>query len=208
MHRATIDPMASGLHPDTISVPETVRFPVELEPPPGFDPGEPATWPAVAGRLEFVGGRLLYMPPCGTQQQGVAAGLAGVLESWASERAGFFVGANEAGMTLGHDTRGAEGAIWLRDVLDPNAKNYARVPPILAVEVAGQDESERQLRDKAAWYLSHGVEVVWVILPDSREVVVLSNRGEIRYGRDDRLAPHPSLPGLEPPVARFFRQID
>src|SRR5438128_9527336 len=36
-----------------------------LGPPEGFRPEEPASWPRIDGRLEWVGGRLLYMPPCG-----------------------------------------------------------------------------------------------------------------------------------------------
>jgi hypothetical protein len=34
------------------------------------------------------------------------------------------------------------------------------VPPVLAVEVTGREEGERQLRDKARWYLGAGVPVV------------------------------------------------
>src|SRR5262249_47348486 len=63
--RPPISPMATGAEPQTISVPASIRFPVELDIPAGFDPGDPATWPRVEGRLEYVAGKLLYMPPCG-----------------------------------------------------------------------------------------------------------------------------------------------
>ena len=53
-------PAPSELDPDSIPVPATVRFPVELEPPDGFDPTRLETWPRVEGRLEWVEGRLLY----------------------------------------------------------------------------------------------------------------------------------------------------
>src|SRR2546425_7256596 len=65
--------MPSEPDSETIRVPASVRFPVELEPPEGFRPEEPASWPRIDGRLEWVGGRLLYMPPCGAVQQGVSA---------------------------------------------------------------------------------------------------------------------------------------
>jgi len=48
--------------------PETVRYPVELVPSGGFDPARVETWPRIDGRLEWVEGRLLYMPPCGERQ--------------------------------------------------------------------------------------------------------------------------------------------
>jgi hypothetical protein len=37
-----------------------VRFPIELHRPPGMRVEDPDTWPRVDGRLEYLGGRLLY----------------------------------------------------------------------------------------------------------------------------------------------------
>jgi len=51
------------------------------------------------------------------------------------------------------------------------------------------------------------VEVVWLLLPEAREVVVLTRAGESRHGRGDTLPAHPSLPGLTPAVAELFVQI-
>ena len=65
---ATFLPVAAR-YEETITAPRTVRLPVELLPPDGFDPARLETWPSVAGRLEFFEGRLLYMPPCGDVQQ-------------------------------------------------------------------------------------------------------------------------------------------
>ena len=63
MPRASMRHMSSEPYSETIPVPSSVPFPVELEPPEGFRPEEPASWPRIDGRLEWVGGRLLYMPP-------------------------------------------------------------------------------------------------------------------------------------------------
>ena len=49
-------------------LPGTVRYPVELVPPEGFAPARLEMWPRIDGRLEWVEGRLLYMPPCGERQ--------------------------------------------------------------------------------------------------------------------------------------------
>jgi Uma2 family endonuclease len=197
--------MPAGL--DVIAVPASVRFPVELEPPPDFRPDDPASWPRVDGRLEWVGGRLLYMPPCGARQQGVAIGVATVLGTWGELHPEFFVGGNEAGMLLGDDARGAEGAVWSRASIGTIDDRYVRVPPILAVEVAGRDDGEPELRAKARWYLEHGTAVVWLVLPARREVVVLTSDRESRHTEGDRLPAHPALPDLAPDVARFFRQL-
>src|SRR5207244_9180471 len=99
---------------ETIPVPGSVRFPVELTPPDGFDPARLETWPRVEGRLEWVGGRLLYMPPCGDRQQDTVADVVAALVKWVSGSGAFRVGTKEAGMRLGEDSRGADAAVFRR----------------------------------------------------------------------------------------------
>ncbi len=192
---------------DTVIVPGTVRFPVELTPPDGFDPARPETWPAVEGRLEWVEGRLLYMPPCGERQQYTTADLVTVLGLWVRGHPDFLVGTNEAGMLLGNDARGAEGAIWRRADIGRIDDGFARVPPVLAAEVAGRDEGHTKLREKARWYLARGVTVVWLLFPREREVIVATRAGERTYRRGERLAADPSLPDLAASVDELFAQI-
>src|SRR5436190_17399465 len=75
-------PAPSELDEETFPVPGSVRFPVELTPPDGFDPARLETWPRVAGRLEWVAGRLLYMPPCEERQSWTVADLVFTLGHW------------------------------------------------------------------------------------------------------------------------------
>jgi Uma2 family endonuclease len=191
---------------DTVTVPRSVRFPVELVPPDGFDPARLETWPRVEGRLEWVGGRLLYMPPCGREQAGTVSDSNFALSLWGRTHPEFFVGTNEAGMRLGGDSRGADVGVWRRQP-GPLGGGFWREPPLLAVEVAGCDDTLEALREKAAWYLAHGVPVVWIVLPDEREVVVVSAAGETRHRMGERLPPHSDLPDLTPDVAELFRQV-
>jgi Uma2 family endonuclease len=205
--RATFSPMAAPaiqVLPDDSRIGLIgVRFPVELR-IEGFEPSQPGTWPSLEGRLEYLGGRLLYMPPCADYQQDVAMDVAYVLRSWSEPRPEFIVGGNEAGMKLGQDLRAADVAVWRTADAGQRSGRVRSVPPILAVEIAGEDEEERVLRDKARWYLEHGVLVVWLVLPESREVVVITPAGEKRVGRGE----HSMLPELEPEVVRFFAQLD
>jgi Uma2 family endonuclease len=190
---------------DVVHVPASVRFPVELVPPEGFDPADLATWPRLDGRLEWVGGRLLYMPPCGEMQQMTVADVVGVLYLWQRSHPEYSVGTNEAGMRLGDDSRGADAGVWRHE--RPPTWGFRREPPLLAVEVAGRDEGADTLCEKARWYLSRGVSVVWVVLPDEREVIAVTAAGETRHRAGERLPAHPHLPGLEPEVAELFRQV-
>ena len=100
-------PAPIDIDEETIPVPGSVRFPVELTPPDGFDPARLETWPRVEGRLEWVGGRLLYMPPCGDRQQYTVADVVATLIIWVRAHPEFAVGTNEAGMHLGGDSRAA-----------------------------------------------------------------------------------------------------
>ena len=188
-------------------MPRTALFPIEVAQPEAFVADDASSWPRVDGRLEFVGGRLLYMPPCGDIQQDVTGSVAVVVGSWAESRDEFVFATGEAGMLLEGDVRAADVAIWRRDLLGPYSGGYRRVPPVLAVEVAGQHHTEQLLRDKAAWYLDRGVCVVWLVLPEGRQVVVLTADRETRSQKGERIPGHPELPGLAPDVDRLFRQL-
>ena len=76
-----------------------------------------------------------------------------------------------------------------------------------AVEVAGTDEEEPALREKAEWYLKHGVSTVWIVLPDTNEVLFVRNEGVSRFTGGDHLPEMSELPGLRPEVAEFSTQL-
>jgi hypothetical protein len=131
-----IEPAVQMLDDDAVVLRRTgVRFPIELR-PVGFQAEILRTWPDVDGRLEWVAGRLLYMPPCADTQQDVAVDVVFVLRAWSEACAEFVVGANEASMKLGDDIRAADAAVWRRSDTGPSVGRLRRVPPVLAVEVA------------------------------------------------------------------------
>ena len=150
---------ASNAYADITIVPRiAVRLPLALPEPDGFEVARPRTWPRVTGRLEYVGGRLEYMPPCGEAQQRTVADVVTELNLWRREHPTFAVGGNEAGMLLGGEVRAADAAVWKNAARAGDG--FARVPPVLAIEVAGADDALEALLEKARWYLDHGVETV------------------------------------------------
>lgn len=184
-----------------------VRFPLPLPLPDGFEIDRLETWPRVAGRLEYVGGRIEYMPPCGEVQQRTAADVVTELTLWARAHSGFIVGGNEAGILLGGEVRAADAAVWRRASPEPATGGFARVAPVLSVEVADADETADDFTAKVAWYLGHGVEVVWVVVPSERRVVITKRDGVVTVDSPGRMPSHPALPGLTPSVTDFFRQL-
>jgi len=200
-------PAPSELEAETIPVPRTVRFPIELIPPEGFDPARLETWPRVEGRLEWVDGRLLYMPPCGDRQQDTVSDLVATLINWVRSHPQLVVGTNEAGMLLADDVRAADAAVWRRADCGAYSGGVRRVRPVLAAEVASRDEPEATLREKARWYLDVGVEVVWLLFPKEREVLVVTRGSESRHRMGEQLPCDPCLPDLAPSVDELFVQV-
>jgi hypothetical protein len=200
--------MGQRVHEELVAVPRSaVRFPLEIPLPEGFASDIPETWPLVEGQLEFVGGKLLFMPPCADRQQETTADVVMTLGVWRRAHPEFIVAANEAGMVLDGDTRGADAAVWRRSEVGALTGKFRRVPPILAVEVQGELEDEAALRTKARWYVDHDVEVVWLLFPESMRVVVIQRAGEGSFAMGERLPEHDSLPGLCPLVDDLFEQI-
>jgi Uma2 family endonuclease len=208
--RAKITAMSTlSRYDEVISLPRAVKFPVEMIPPEGFDAGRLETWPPVVGRLEHVDGRLWFMPPCGDFQQDTTTDVVITLGAWIRKDREFVLGTNEAGMRLGGATRAADAAIWRREDLGAYSGGLRRVPPVLAVEVAGLDEgdSEPALREKAKWYLGVGVAVVWLLLPSRRELLVITSEGEKRYTGNETLEAQKALPGLSAKTSELFLQV-
>lgn len=148
------------------------------------------------------------MPPCADEQADVVFSVNQILGAWLKHNRAYVGATNEAGMILGGSVRAADAALWRRaDLTEHTRGTLRRVPPVLAVEVGGQDEDEVALREKASWYLDHGVRIVWLVLPSPRQVIVLTANGSVTYKSGTRLEPSPVLPGLAPPVKTFFAQL-
>jgi Uma2 family endonuclease len=175
-----------------------ITLPLELPLPDGFDAWDLATWPLVEGRLEYVDGRLLYMPPSGDEQQDKVADVTVELGLWTRGHPEFLASTNEAGIILGRDVRAVDASVYRRIDVGPYTGGLRRVPPVFAVEVAGKDEAEDLLLEKAAWYLDRGVEVVWVLVPRPRRVIVKTLGGSVELGPGERLPATHRCPGSSP----------
>ncbi len=149
------------------------------------------------------------MPPCVDSQQDTVTDVVITLGKWVRQHPEFVLGANEAGIRLQGATRAADAAVWRRKDLGAYEGGFRRVPPVLAVEVAGIDEgdSEIALREKAKWYLEAGVTLVWTVFPQAQEVLVSAREGEKRMSVRKRMPAHALLPGLRPKVSEFFVQL-
>lgn len=78
--------------------------------------------------------------------------------------------------------------------------------PDLAVEIKSPDDTYIQLRDKAAFYLANGTQVVWLVYPEKRfaEVYRQNTDVQILMEHDDALQADTLLPEFALPLAILF----
>jgi Uma2 family endonuclease len=77
--------------------------------------------------------------------------------------------------------------------------------PDLAVEIKSPTDTVRRMREKAAYYLEHGVRLVWLIYPAHRVIEVYQPDADIEFlTMSDTLTGGDVLPGFAIPVAEIF----
>jgi Uma2 family endonuclease len=82
---------------------------------------------------------------------------------------------------------------------------YGEVPPRLAVEVLSPDDRARNVTGKITDYLDNGVDLVWLIDPEDRQLTVFRrDRGPEVIRADGELTGDDFLPGFRCRVADFF----
>ena len=85
------------------------------------------------------------------------------------------------------------------------SKDYAEVAPDLVVEVVSPSDQPREVADKVAMWLSHGVRIVWVVRPANRTIEVHRSPGDVQtLSESDMLDGLDVLPGFTCPVSAVF----
>ena len=80
--------------------------------------------------------------------------------------------------------------------------------PDLAVEILSPDDRPDRVAAKVAFYLLHGVRLVWLIDPETRAVTVLTpDGGSARLSEDDTLSGGDVLPGFAVTVREILPPV-
>jgi Uma2 family endonuclease len=158
---------------------------------------------------ELVNGRVVPTMPTGAEHGDVEAELAMRLRAYGKEtQRGRAVG-GEVGIYIRRnpDTVRAADVVFIsreRD-LRPRAKGYFEVAPELVVEVLSPDDRMSRMREKLRDYFSAGVEVVWVVDPASRRVLVHRSLTNVTsFDQQQTLTDDELLPGFSVRVSELF----
>ncbi len=163
-------------------------------------------------RFELIDGELFEMSPPGTEHGSLAVILSHHIYSFASER-----GLGIVTVETGHHPPGDRLTLLAPDIAftsgerapQPLPKRYMPLMPDLAVEIVSPGDVIRQAHEKAALYLTHGTQRVWIIRPAKKgvEVCRAEQDGGMKrewIGQDSILSGEPVLPGFRLELRRLF----
>ena len=88
---------------------------------------------------------------------------------------------------------------------ETGVEGFPRLAPDLVVEVTSPSQGRAEMGAKAQWWLSAGVRLVWIILPETRAVEVWRGGGPARIvTAEEDLSGEDVLKGFVLPVANPF----
>ena len=168
-----------------------------------------AASPAGVGRTELVRGEIVATMPPARPHAVIAAALVTMLHMWRREGRGGEIG-TEAGFILRRDpdTVRAPDCYYIRPgnpLMRVTGPGFADGAPDLAVEIVSPSNTATELRERIADYHAAGTVLVWIIMPERREIVIHHRDGSVRtLAGEDALSDDEILPGLTATVADLF----
>ena len=162
-------------------------------------------------RCELVEGELIKIAPSGGLHGRVANNCAFVLTSFVGPTGLGVVFAAETGFLLARDpdTVRAPDAAFVSAGRLPRGETtsaFLELTPDLVVEVISPSDAASSVEMKIEGWLKAGTQLVWVVYPQSRSVVVYRASGDARVLSDaDTLDGAPVFEGLAVPVGDLFR---
>jgi Uma2 family endonuclease len=166
----------------------------------------------VLGPCELVRGEIVPMSPGGIEHSEVTGRACLLVATFNRTHRLGRVLTGEAGLVVSRhpDTvRGADVAFVShsrlpRDVADRTG--FLRVPPELVIEILSRDTSWERMEEKIADYHRFGVDLVWVLDPQTLTLRAYGrDRTPLIFKDTDTISADPLVPGFSCPVSEFFR---
>jgi Uma2 family endonuclease len=165
--------------------------------------------PPDGSRQELVRGEVVTMPPPG--------GYHGIVCSRVDRRVGVYVENNDLGHVTCNDSgvildrdpdtvRGPDVAFWSRERLPAFPRTgYPQIAPDMVAEVMSPSDVFSKVMAKVRQYLTAGVRLVWILVPDDQSMTVYRPNGTYTHlTAADPITGEDVLPGFSCPVAQFF----
>jgi len=159
------------------------------------------------GKVELVDGEVRLMTPAGGRQGRVSARLAVRLGSYILRHNLGEIFDAQTGFRPRDTMLAPDFSFVSRERLGPEnvPDGFLHIPPDLAVEVLGLNETFADYEEKVAEYLSWGVRLIWLVDPNTETVMVIRQKGErqVLKGKDV-LSGEDVVPGFKIRVKTIF----
>jgi Uma2 family endonuclease len=166
----------------------------------------------VLGSCELVRGEIIPMSPGGIRHSQVTMNAARLLDFHVRPLKVGRVLTGEAGVVVARrpDTvRGADVAFISYQRLPRGGAEHGflKQPPELVIEVLSKDTSWEKMEEKVADYHAMGVDLVWVLDPQTMTLRAYPRGGSPLLLRDtDMASAEPHVPGFTVQVGAFFEE--
>jgi Uma2 family endonuclease len=187
----------SPLHPRLLTAADLAALPSDL--------------PSGPVKYELDDGRLVLMAPPAGEHGRLQHRVGRVLDKHA-ENLGLGEAFGEIGVILRRNPDrvvGPDAAFVVKRSLPVrmSPEGYFETIPELVVEIRSKNESPADVRGKAEEYLEAGVQIVWIIEPQSKAVTVFRPKERARVFKiGDVLTAKGVIPGFKVPVVELFSE--
>lgn len=155
--------------------------------------------------LELIHGEIVEKVPT-PEHAVIAAAIATFLNNHVMENRLGIVGV-EGRHQIGSDNSRLPDVSFKANLNRPLPSKKFPYMPDLAVEIKSPDDSYTFMREKAAYYLQNGTQIVWLIYPEKQLVEVYRQNADSELlNIEDTLDGGDLLPGFTLPVRKIFQQ--
>ncbi|HEY7293621.1 MAG TPA: Uma2 family endonuclease [Dehalococcoidia bacterium] len=162
------------------------------------------------GRWELLDGELVYLAPAYLEHNYLITLIASLLNAYVNPRRLGWVFSGDTGIILrrGPDRLRAPDVCFVARDRIPGGHlpdRFTALVPDLIVEVVSPGDRRGEIEHKTAEWLRSGAQLVWIVHPRTRTVVVADGAGQRRTLHEhDTLQGEPVLPGFSTPIAALF----
>jgi Uma2 family endonuclease len=164
--------------------------------------------PEQGGGYELDEGEPVYVSPNSVEQGVIIYRIYALLKDWAQSSDRGLIAPDSWIELAPGVVRAPDVAFIPRDrITNLDPKHTLKAVPALVVEVLSAYNTAREMSRKIQQYRDAGIELIWVVDPEKREVDIYSSLPLKTVRQDDTLKDDKILPGFSLPLSLVFEPV-